>query len=262
MNNNKLILEDITIAILAKDKGKCLPLYLECILNQTYPKHKTHLYIRTNNNTDNTVEILIDWINKYGHLYKSIYFDREDVIENITQFKNHEWNSLRFSVMSRIRQESIDHALKMNSHYFVADCDNFIVPDTIENLFNSNKNIIGPLLHLPNMNYSNYHHSTNESGYYKNSEQYFWILDRKIKGIIEVDVIHCTYFIRKNVLSMINYFDNTTRHEYVIFSDNCRKKNLKQYIDNQKVYGFLTFLDDASKYEEEEFRKLIKYLEK
>src|SRR5579872_6045160 len=50
--------EYITIAILAKDKAHTLPLYLDCIEAQTWPKSNTYLYIRTNNNNDNTAQVL------------------------------------------------------------------------------------------------------------------------------------------------------------------------------------------------------------
>ena len=46
--------EFVTIAILAKDKAHTLPLYLACIEAQTWPKKNTYLYIRTNNNNDET----------------------------------------------------------------------------------------------------------------------------------------------------------------------------------------------------------------
>ena len=42
--------EFVTIAILAKDKAHTLPLYLQCIEQQTWPAQQTYLYIRTNNN--------------------------------------------------------------------------------------------------------------------------------------------------------------------------------------------------------------------
>ena len=56
----------VTIAILAKNKGHSLPLYLKCILDQTFPKDKTYIYIRTNNNTDDTVQILKEWVATHG----------------------------------------------------------------------------------------------------------------------------------------------------------------------------------------------------
>ena len=42
----------------------CLPLYLELIENQTYPASKIKLYIRTNNNNDDTADILEEWVRK------------------------------------------------------------------------------------------------------------------------------------------------------------------------------------------------------
>jgi hypothetical protein len=50
--------EFVTIAILTKDKAHVLPLYLNQIESQTYPASKIKLYIRTNNNRDNTAAIL------------------------------------------------------------------------------------------------------------------------------------------------------------------------------------------------------------
>src|SRR5690349_2825571 len=69
----------VTIAILAKDKAHTLPLYLSCIENQTWPKDKTYLYIRTNNNNDETAVILKQWIDQVKDYYAKIYFDDEDV---------------------------------------------------------------------------------------------------------------------------------------------------------------------------------------
>src|SRR5438128_7506169 len=110
--------EFVTIAILAKDKAHTLPLYLACIENQTWPKSNTYLYIRTNNNNDNTAQLLRDWICKLGHEYAKIYFDDTDVDEPIEQFKQHEWNYTRFRILGAIRQDSVDWAMEHNSHYF------------------------------------------------------------------------------------------------------------------------------------------------
>lgn len=97
----------IAIAILVKDKAHTLPLYLACIEQQTWPKSKTFLYIRTNNNQDRSAEILRSWVERVRDQYAGVYFDDSDVTEEITQFKQHEWNCTRFKVLGRIRQESI-----------------------------------------------------------------------------------------------------------------------------------------------------------
>uniref|UniRef100_A0A6C0APC6 Uncharacterized protein n=1 Tax=viral metagenome TaxID=1070528 RepID=A0A6C0APC6_9ZZZZ len=235
--------DNIVIAILAKNKEYCLPFYLNCIYNLTYSKHHIHLYIRTNDNTDNTVTILKQFIDKHGNKYGSIYFDDTSISQELTTFQNHEWNSKRFKILAHIRQDSIKYAEKLNAHYFVADCDNFVVPSTLHSLLeNSSIGIIAPMLSSPT-SYSNYHYDVDEKGYYKYHEMYPKVLTRIVKGIIEVPVVHCTYFIHNKFLKDISYDDNSYRYEYVIFSDVLRKHNIKQYLDNRIFYGFLEMAD-------------------
>jgi len=252
--------EYVTIAILAKDKAHTLPAYLTCIERQTWPADKTYLYIRTNNNNDETAHILREWIARVGMNYAKIYFDDSNVTEAVEQFKQHEWNYTRFKVLGKIRQDSVDWALRNNSHYFVVDCDNFILPDTIESLFNTQQPIVAPLLRCnansfgseyQNSFYSNYHFAIDANGYYAESSFYYSILDQEIKGLIEVPVVHCAYFIRKEVLDKICYDDESWRYEYIIFSDSARKHHIPQYIDNRKIYGYITFAETREQFEQE-----------
>ena len=238
----------ITIAILAKDKAHVLPLYLDLIEDQTYPADKIKLYIRTNNNRDHTALLLEHWIDKIRDRYSEIYYNSGDVAEPIHKYRPHEWNSLRFQVLARLRQESVAWAKARKTHYFVVDCDNFIAPETLEMLFDTGLPVVGPLLRNadnPSSFYSNYHYVTDENGYYKCSPIYYNIFNQTIKGLIEVEVIHCTYLVRYEVLDFVAYADGSTRHEYVIFSDALRKSAIPQYIDNRRIYGKLTFCDAA-----------------
>lgn len=238
--------EFVTIAILAKDKAHVLPLYLHFIENQTYPTSKIKLYIRTNNNRDHTAALLEEWIEKVKDKYSEIYYDSSDVEESVHEYSPHEWNSLRFQVLARLRQESVEWARANETHYFVVDCDNFIVPETLEMLLQTGLPVIGPLLRNgdePLSLYSNYHYVTDENGYFKSSSLYHDVLQQNVKGLIEVEVIHCTYLIRNEVLDRVSYEDGSGRYEYVIFSHNLRKAGISQYIDNRRVYGKLTFCD-------------------
>ncbi len=197
-------MEEIVIAILAKDKEYCLDFYLNCILNQTYDKKKIHLYIRTNDNKDNTQDIL----------------------------------------------------------------DNFITSDTLESLYkNKRLNCIGPMLKLTNNHwYSNFHNKTCELGYYKENDQYLSIWDRSIKGLIDVNTIHCTYFLNKEILKEVTYDDKSGRYEYAIMTHNFRMKGITQYLDNTKFYGFLylndrielSFKDYIKEYWNDEYKEMNK----
>ncbi len=248
--------EYVTIAILAKDKAHTLPLYLQCLEAQTWPKHKTYLYIRTNNNNDETVAVLQEWIARIGKEYAKIYFDDSDVDVPVQQFGQHEWTYERFKVLGKIRQDSVDWAYAHNSHYFVVDCDNFVGPDTLESMMQTHLPIIAPFLRCSDYEkrfYSNYHETIDANGYYLASVFYYDILDQKVRGIIEVPVVHCTYFIRYNVLDKICYDDESWRYEYVIFSDSARKQNIPQYIDNRKIYGYISFAETKQEFEQESF---------
>ncbi|MCX5923280.1 MAG: glycosyltransferase family 2 protein [Candidatus Dependentiae bacterium] len=242
----------ITIAILAKDKAHTLPLFLKCIENQTWPSEKTYLYIKTNNNNDNTVEILEKWIETVKDRYPKIYFDCENVTENIEQFSQHTWNSVRFKVLGKIRGNSIKWAIENDSDYFVVDCDNFIKAHTIESLASANLPIVAPFLKLARpILYSNYHADVDDHGYFKGCQLYYDIFNQIDPGCHKVPVVHCSYFIQNSALPFMSYDDNSYRYEYVIFSDVARKNNIDQYIDNRDVYGLITFAETAQELEQE-----------
>jgi glycosyltransferase involved in cell wall biosynthesis len=245
---------EIVIAILAKEKAHTLPLYLQCIYDQTFPKARLHLYVRTNDNTDETPTLLQSFLHTYGHEYKSIFYDDSSVSEQLKQWKQHEWNPSRFAILAQLRQESVDYARAKNAHYFVADCDNFLVPRTLENLFDKRSSgVIGPMLQSKTL-YSNFSYEISENGYHvSHNPVYKTLCTRELCGITQVPVIHCTYFLHASLLQNIAYKDGTHRHEYVIFSDNLRKQGISQFLDNREEYGFLTFAETK-----EEFTKEVK----
>lgn len=235
----------VTIAILAKDKAHCLPLYLTCIEKQTWPKENTFIYIRTNDNNDTTAQILFDWISKVGDLYAGFFFDDSDAPLSVKQFVQHEWNCTRFKVLGKIRQESLDWAYNHNSHYFVADCDNFIYPHTVETMVKAYCPIVAPLLNSY-CAYSNFHAAIDANGYHLDAPFYLMLVNQEIKGLVQMPVVHCTYFIRHEVLDKMCYDDESYRFEYVIFSDNARKRGIPQYLDTRDCYGYISFAENSN----------------
>lgn len=241
--------EMVTIAILAKDKAHTLPEYLHCIEHQTWPKSNTYLYVRTNNNTDETACMLRDWLAKVRNQYADVYFDDSDVDEPVQNYKQHEWNTMRFRVLGSIRQESVDWAKKKGSHYFVVDCDNFIKSHVIETMMETGLPIVAPFLKKsPDSYYSNYHFQVDENGYFLGSPLYYKIFAQEVKGLLQVAVVHCTYLIRHEVLHTVCYDDHSCRYEYVIFSDNARKQQVPQYLDNRQLYGRITMAEDRQSF--------------
>ncbi len=246
----------ILVAVLAKQKEAALPLYLKCLENLNYPKSKIVLYVRTNNNTDQTKVILNDWIELNRHLYAALEFDHRDVETKVERFGVHEWNPERFSVLAEIRQTSLAKTAEYGcDYYFVADVDNFIRPSTLRSLVQLGLPIVAPLLRAVQKDdpYSNFHAEIDNAGYYKDVDQYYWILNRYVRGIFDLPVVHCTYLIRADVINDLSYIDGSVRHEYVIFSESARKASIPQYLDNRSVYGHVAFDRRSGESAESEF---------
>lgn len=258
--------DEIVVAILAKDKAPTLPLYLDCLLNQTFPKERMHLYIRANDSSDSTVELLREWVNRNGYLYKSVTADYSDV-GGLRDYRNHEWDAHRFSVLAKIRQASVDHARNLGCHYFVSDVDNFIIPNTLQKLFDTGLPVVAPLLRTVFTGYSNFHSLTDAAGYaVVGAPEYYLLLRGVVRGLFLVNVVHCTYLLRNEVLEWVTYEDNSARHEYVILSERLRCNEVPQYLDNRQIYGLIGFLTgdpetSNGEFEYEEFAQRMNNLE-
>jgi hypothetical protein len=239
----------VLLAILAKQAERVLPFYLFCIEALDYPKASIVLHVRTNNNTDRTADMLRDWIAQVRDQYESIEFDASDISEPIEQFAVHQWNTTRFKILARLRQESMNRALQIGcDYYFVVDVDNFIKPSTLKELVAVGLPIVAPLLRSTGNHpqYSNFHEKIDDHGYFLMSDEYFWLLERRVRGLCQVPVVHCTYLVRSDVISQLSYDDGSDRHEYVIFSESARRGGISQYLDTRDVYGYLTLEDDPS----------------
>jgi hypothetical protein len=238
-------MKKVLIAILAKQKAGVLPYYLKCLDSLDYPKSDIVIYVRTNNNTDNTKQILEEWRDKVQHEYNKFIFEGDDVPERVQDYEPHDWNPLRFSVLGAIRQRSMELTLANGcDYYFVADVDNFITPYTLKELVSVDLPIVAPMLVTTGL-YSNYHSSVDSRGYFQSSPLYQDILFKNVKGLIDIPVVHCTYLVKNTYIQQLKYLDGTDRHEYVIFSDSARSAGIPQYLDNRYFYGCLTFNETA-----------------
>jgi hypothetical protein len=241
----------ILFHILAKNKESILEYWLKQNLTRmNYPKQKVILYFRTNNNTDKTKSILQTWIAKQTEWHK-IIFEGDDVPEKVEQFGVHEWNTLRVKVLATLRQEGIQKAIDLKvDYYFVCDVDNFLIPDTLGSLVKLNVPLVAPLLRYAVCEednrecYSNFHHPVDEKGYFVQSVQYKDIVLQKYTGLHQVELVHCTYLIRKDMFDKIHYQDGSLDYEYVIFGRAMRYYHIPQLLDNRQIYGCLTLTEN------------------
>lgn len=238
----------VFVAILAKQKEEVLPYYLECLKNWTYPKNRIILWVRTNNNTDATEYILEAWLEENANDYLSVEYDSSDHEIRVQDYGIHEWNDDRFTVLKQIRNESVERATELDADfYFISDMDNFIYPDTLDLLVERNLPVVAPMLYYapPGKMYSNFHNVADADGYFQDNPEYAPIWNRSISGLIKVDVVHCTYLIRRDIFDYARYTDETLHYDYVVLSRYMRDCGIPQYLDNTRLFGCLTLEENA-----------------
>jgi len=249
LRNEKLSenLPTVTLAILARDHAYCLPEYLECIERLDYPKKQIGLYVRTNDNTDDTEKILGDWCNRVSEDYWNIHYDCSPM--GGIKDAGHNWDGENLPRIARVRQESLDHFARpgtVSQYYFVVDADNFLTnPKTLKELVRRREPIASPLLdNLPhNAHYANFFAAVNEWGYYQDAPEYYPIRWRKVRGCLVVPVVHCTYLVERSVIAdkRVTYVDGQNRYDFVTLSDSARKSGVRQCLVNDEPYGYLLY---------------------
>jgi Glycosyl transferase family 2 len=234
----------VFVAILAKQKEQMLPAWLESLSQWDYPKDRMMLYIRSNNNTDNTEAILRQWVQENRKWYRFVVEEYTNIAEPVQDYGVHEWNPVRFKALGKIRETSIEAAWYADADfYWVVDVDNFVKPHTLSTMVSHNLPVVAPMLGSADPEqpaYSNYHLLANVRGYFLDDMRYYQVLKQEITGLIVCDVVHCTYLIRKDIFTKILYQDGTDDYEYVIFSRNLRNLGIPQYLDNQEIFGYLS----------------------
>lgn len=234
----------VLVAILASQNEEVMPLYLACIESLDYPKSSIVLYIRTYDTTDATERLLREWVGRVGDLYGGVEFD-VGVTHNRDEPPDHARSGMmQFRVPGDIGKYSLGRAEENECEfYFVASVGTFIRPCVLRDLVELNLPIVAPFLRSisPNDPYSNFHADIDANGYYRECDQYGWILKRWVRGVLEMPVVNSTYLIRVDVLDNLTYEDGTSRHEYVIFSESARQNGTLQYLDNRQVYGYHVF---------------------
>ena len=238
----------VFFSILTRNHGKFLPNYFRMLEEQTYDKKLITVYINTNNNDDNTLELITEWINKNALKYRNVIFEKGEDHPLITKDAYWEDNgSVRLQKMAKVRNRSLDICrLEKTDYYFVCDTDNWICPSTLNCLIQKQKPIVAPFLKNYNEcnGYSNYFCAVDRNGYMDDHPEYKDIWLREKLGTFKVPLVHCTYLIDCKYLDKLSYTSDywgTHHYEFVIFANNAREQNVDQYICNEKMFGFVNY---------------------
>ena len=229
-------MKHILLAIIAKNAESYLNRYLSNIYALDYPKKDITLYVRANNCTDQTIPMLDEWIGSCGDEYRKVLTDFSDVPEQVQRFGNHDWNPERFAVLGRIRQDAMEATLKVGADfYFCVDVDNYIAPNTLKELVKLDLPIVGPLLR-PCKKYDNFVYQN----IYAYSPIWYLLNEGSLRGVVQVQIVHCTYLVRADCIPLLSYLpDGTGDYEFLVFGKSSEKAGILHYVDSRMDYGCL-----------------------
>lgn len=205
----------ILVAVQVGQEGELLSPYLQCIEALDYPKTSIVLCIDGAASAAGLDPSLRIWLDGVGDLYAAVAFEGRERAG-----------------------AAVAHGCDF---HFVTDVNDFVAPCTLRELVALNLPIVAPFLRsvAPADLYSNYHAEVDDNGYFKACDQYGWILNRWVRGVLEVPVVNGTYLVRADVAGRLSSDDGTLRHPYVVFSESARRQRIPQYLDNRQIYGYV-----------------------
>lgn len=243
-------LPTVGISVLVRNKGHTLPYFLTCINNLDYPKDRLYLWIYSDYNEDNSVEILEKWHSIYTSKFKNVY-----ITANTTNGPLHSdekstihWSLEHFKHVIRLREEALDFARrKWVDYLFMIDADVFLTnPTTLKTLVSKELEVVAPMLISDGL-YSNFWAGMTEGYYYRRTDDYKPIRLQQKLGCYEVPMVHTAVLISMRTLGSDqltydpNYIKNYSgpQDDIIAFAVNAKQNGITLHVCNDEIFGFV-----------------------
>ena len=197
---------------------------LKNLSNLTYPKDKIYIKIFTNQKRNYD----------FSKEYISVDFEKHNSDEKV------------------IRDSSIKECSKLGYDYYL-NIDTICMvqeKECIQKLISYDKDIVAPLLRLGSDNWSNFWGDIDENGWYRESFNYFDILECRQKGCWNVPYINNMYLIKRKTLGLLDgfYSKNFQKNRGcdMSFCENCFSNNIYLHVCNEDKYGTLIDPEEVS----------------
>ncbi|XP_076821530.1 procollagen galactosyltransferase 1-like [Clavelina lepadiformis] len=238
----------IFIAIFVRNKEHSLPYFLNALYNQNYSKKRMALWIVTDHNTDKSAQLLETWVKHIRNEYHRVDYESvqsEWYYEG--QKSNMDWPEERHVRLLQLRQQALVKARDQWADFILyVDADNILMnPYTIWHLMSADVTIVAPALNTLG-SYSNFWCGQDERGYYKRTEDYFPIKNRRKLGTFQVPLVHSTFLIDLTHNDSLNLQFWPLRKDYnldlddiIIFSFNAKAAGIPVHVNNMHIYGYM-----------------------
>uniref|UniRef100_A0A2C9KWA3 Glycosyl transferase family 25 domain-containing protein n=1 Tax=Biomphalaria glabrata TaxID=6526 RepID=A0A2C9KWA3_BIOGL len=203
--------------------------------------------IESDHNIDNSTAILREWLSAVSHLYHQVEVNINNTKEGYPDETSPcEWTETRFSNVIRLREKALNYARNIWADYlFMIDADVTLENErTLQLLIEQNKFIVAPMLNSSVSGYySNFWGGMSDKGYYIRTSFYLPIVEREIKGIFSVPMVHSAFLVDLNhrmspLLSYSQLPDYTgPKDDIIIFANNVKLLGETMHILNTEYFG-------------------------
>lgn len=251
-------MESVTITCPVSNREEYLPSYLNCILNQNYPKELTNLLFLVNNSTDNSQRILNKFQEEHiGKTYKKIIVKvyNNGKIPSTTDRRNRLLTTKAYEHLAYCRNMIL--GLIDTDWMFSVDSDIMIPSITLTKLIHSKKKAISGLVcngheFVKTLSGVSPYKFTNAM-FLNTDNKYTHILRSKLKGIIEVDVTGAAMLLHKSIYKNCRY-RLADQGEDIPFCQDIHRLKEKIYCDTGCKLAHCMNLDLLELYKQGKFK--------
>ncbi|CAH0715963.1 unnamed protein product, partial [Brenthis ino] len=268
---SKIKLPTVTIAVLVRNKAYILPYFLSALDRLDYPKNRLYLWIYSDYNSDQSIEVLREWKTFREAEYHGFYLKADELTPTLHPDEKNvsSWTPKRHRHIIRLREKALNFARRKWSDYlFMLDADVILTnPDTLKSLiWQSDSMVTGPMLESDSL-YSNFWHDMSKDYTYKRTSDYQYIVtrDEEYLGCHEVPMLHSAVLVSlKHKESDYLTYDPSKVENYdgplddtVAFCINTIKIGSKLKLCNEKPYGYIPMPSINYSTREKDIQKLV-----
>ncbi|XP_059089933.1 glycosyltransferase 25 family member-like isoform X3 [Tigriopus californicus] len=240
----------VRAVMLARNKAHVLPFSLELLQDLDYPKNRMALFIRSDHNQDETVDVLHTWLDSVQDQYYAVNFTS---LSGTPTFPgslgpNH-WTDDRFSHLIQLKQEGMKYARSIWSDFvWFLDADVLLTHNQMlrELIPMGETQVISAPMLKTLTRYSNFWAGMSDTYYYARTDEYDPILGRTSLGCHSVPMVHTSVLVNLNKVESLkltflpedipNY--DGPRDDIIVFALSAQFNGVPMYICNNHNYGY------------------------
>ena len=220
----------VLVGLVARPDDPALPLHLACIESLDWPRSALRVCIvlappsadAPQRASDELRPHLQHWIDRLGPQYAGLEVQAAPAV-----------GAGRDALLEAVHRHHCDFVLATSPAHFLRPC-------TLRELVVLGLPIVAPMLRAlaPQDASSNFSLDVDELGAPRECDPDRWIVERRVRGVIEVSAVTGTCLIRADIARNLQHADATGRPCEAIFASSARHAAVPQYVDNRQVYGY------------------------